>query len=280
MLAQDRLPHLMLFYGAENSGTSPMALQCAQKLLNASKDYHPDLHQYHPEGKSGMHSLHSIQDICREIYLSSHNGGYKCFIIYNAERMLPSNANALLKTFEEPPKKSIIFLLTSKPSLILPTILSRCQKYGFHAPQEQQRGALEKKLLEILCGKLSISDINEIGDSFEKERKHNESEALKKLPKELSATQKEYAQKEIEGTHSLEYKKKLERLFETVLQFYHDLRLYHINAPSERLCFPQFIEQYKKLEVCNLDLLEQKIQQARMAYDRGMKVHYCLESIL
>lgn len=280
MLAQNRLPHLILFQGVKGSGKSAMALSCVQQLLASADEFHPDLHKYYPEGRTGMHSLSAIQDFCREIYLSSYHGGYKCFIIYDAERMLPSNANALLKTFEEPPPKSIIFLLTSKPTLMLPTILSRCQKYIFHNERAIERDPLEEKLLNVLARKSSVLELVEIGEALEKERKQEEGEACKNISKDLNLLQRERAEQEIEGRYSMEYKKRAELLFETLLKFYHDLSLYHFKVAKDKLLFPEYIESYRELPMPNMDLWEGEMQKARIAYDRGVKLHYCLEALV
>ena len=45
--------------------------------------------------------------------------------------MTPSAFNALLKTLEEPPRNVIFILATTEPHKVLPTILSRCQRYNF-----------------------------------------------------------------------------------------------------------------------------------------------------
>lgn len=279
MVAQKRVPNLFLLQGKE-SNKSTIALACARQLLASDQEYHPDLHHYYPEGRTGMHSLYMIKNLCRDIYLSSHNGGYRCFIIYDAERMLPSNANALLKTFEEPPKQCVIFLLTSRPALLLPTIVSRCQRYTIHNEGEEKKYPVEEKLLNVLAGISSPMDLIEIGDNVEKEREKKEAEAMKDLSKELSALEKERRQKEIEGRYSLEYKKKIESLFETILQFYHDLTLYHLKVPIQKLLFPHLVEQYKRLSVPDCDRIEQETQKARLAHDRGVKLHYCLEALL
>jgi DNA polymerase-3 subunit delta' len=58
-------------------------------------------------------------------------GHAKVFIIDEAELIDPTGQNALLKTLEEPPKRTYIFLITSRPQRLLPTIRSRCQHVQF-----------------------------------------------------------------------------------------------------------------------------------------------------
>ncbi len=57
----------------------------------------------------------------------AHAGTYKTVLIPNAERMTPQAANSMLKLLEEPPQGWIFFLTASDPTLLLPTIVSRCQ---------------------------------------------------------------------------------------------------------------------------------------------------------
>ncbi|MEZ4387787.1 MAG: hypothetical protein R3D98_09455 [Candidatus Krumholzibacteriia bacterium] len=61
----------------------------------------------------------------------SFQGRWKVAVVADAHRMNAAAANALLKTLEEPPPATLIMLLSSRPSSLLPTILSRCQKVPF-----------------------------------------------------------------------------------------------------------------------------------------------------
>jgi DNA polymerase-3 subunit delta' len=64
-------------------------------------------------------------------YMTPVLGQAKVFIIDEAELIEPTGQNALLKTLEEPPQSTYIFLITSKPEKLLPTIRSRCQAVQF-----------------------------------------------------------------------------------------------------------------------------------------------------
>ncbi|NGX39745.1 MAG: DNA polymerase III subunit gamma/tau [Chlamydiae bacterium] len=86
---------------------------------------HPDLHLYHPEGKSHLHPMANIRELIREMYLPPFEAEAKVFLITEAEKMLPPSSNALLKTLEEPPEDTYILLLTDHPNALLPTIQSR-----------------------------------------------------------------------------------------------------------------------------------------------------------
>ncbi len=109
---------------------------------------HPDLHIFRPEGKSGMHPMASIRQLLDEIYMPPFEGPCKIFILYGAERMLPSSSNALLKTLEEPLENTFFILISDEPDALLPTIRSRCRTVLFAAEREVPANPLVAKILE------------------------------------------------------------------------------------------------------------------------------------
>lgn len=58
----------------------------------------------------------------------AHEGSHRIFLIANAERLTPQSANSLLKLLEEPPPSWVLILTASDPALLLPTLVSRCQR--------------------------------------------------------------------------------------------------------------------------------------------------------
>jgi len=72
-------------------------------------------------------SVHEIENIIDKFKLKSFEGGYKILIIFGLDKMNDQAANKFLKFLEEPPEKTIIFLLAESIDFVLPTILSRCQ---------------------------------------------------------------------------------------------------------------------------------------------------------
>lgn len=98
------------------------------------KGHHPDL------GTLGVDSktigVEAIREICTRLQSTAQLGRGKVVIIPDAERMTESAANALLKTLEEPAGDSLLLLIASKVSRLLPTILSRCHKHVCHLPAE------------------------------------------------------------------------------------------------------------------------------------------------
>ncbi len=73
----------------------------------------------------------AIRDLEREANFRPYEADARFFIIDDADKMNDQAANALLKTLEEPPPTSYIFLITSRADSLLPTIRSRCQTLRF-----------------------------------------------------------------------------------------------------------------------------------------------------
>lgn len=136
-----------LFSGQDGIGKSLFA-EAFAKLVICQEDashlrkleasLHPDMHVYKPEGKIGMHSIAAMRQFSEEVNLAPSEATWKAFIIHDADRMLSYSANALLKTFEEPPPNTLIILLSSNPISILPTVLSRCRKIRFQSLSESE----------------------------------------------------------------------------------------------------------------------------------------------
>ena len=78
--------------------------------------------------------IQSIRMLRRTLYLKSQNVGRKIVLVFDAHLLNSGQgeaANAFLKILEEPPSNTTIILVTDYMELLLPTILSRCQKIAF-----------------------------------------------------------------------------------------------------------------------------------------------------
>ncbi len=73
----------------------------------------------------------AIRDLERHAHFLPYEAKARFFIIDDADKMNDESSNALLKTLEEPPSTTYIFLVTSRPDSLLPTIRSRCQTLRF-----------------------------------------------------------------------------------------------------------------------------------------------------
>lgn len=98
------------------------------------KGHHPDLGTVTIDSKTI--GVEAIREICARLQNSAQLGRGKVVIIPDAERMTESAANALLKTLEEPAGDSLLLLIASQVSRLLPTILSRCHKRVCQLPTE------------------------------------------------------------------------------------------------------------------------------------------------
>jgi len=122
-------------------------------------------------------SIEQIRNAQNFLSYKSYYGNFKAVIIENAERMTTEAQNCFLKSLEEPKGKTVIFLLTSRPDLILPTIFSRCQQVKFFYKGKQEVSKDEEMILQNikkvinsdLAGKFNYTKtINLEGEKFNK----------------------------------------------------------------------------------------------------------------
>ncbi len=148
-LRENRLAHTLLFSGPEGTGKKLCAVTLAGELncpeaepgagacgkcascRQISGYTHPDVKVIVPEGKAEEIRIDKIRELRRELHLKPVKGKYKIFIINDSEKLNEESSNALLKVLEEPPENSVIILLSSDPSYLLPTIVSRCRIVKF-----------------------------------------------------------------------------------------------------------------------------------------------------
>ncbi|MDF7800502.1 hypothetical protein P4C99_13575 [Pontiellaceae bacterium B1224] len=93
-----------------------------------------------PQSKSRQILAEDVRGLIKRMSQTSFDGGWKAGVILSADCMNESSENALLKTLEEPPPKSILLLVTDSAQSLLPTIISRCQKIVL---SEGRAGALD-----------------------------------------------------------------------------------------------------------------------------------------
>ncbi len=89
------------------------------------------------ENKQGNISVYEAQDLLKTLALKSYEGGYKVMIIWMADKMNTECSNKILKIVEEPPKNTLLLLLTEAEENIISTIRSRCQKLDFALLSEE-----------------------------------------------------------------------------------------------------------------------------------------------
>lgn len=123
---RNRLPHGILFYGASATALDRVCLALAGRILNVPVDKSLDFHVVRPANKSRTIGIESVLELVKQIQKSPAFGDRKVACIYDADRLGRDSANAFLKTLEEPPAGTFIFLMTTSVNKVLPTIHSRC----------------------------------------------------------------------------------------------------------------------------------------------------------
>ena len=90
---------------------------------------HPDVVTLVREGAAQIVPIESVRtQVIGRIGLPPHEADLRVFIVEEATALAPPAANALLKTLEEPPARTLFVLCTTAPEQLLPTIRSRCQR--------------------------------------------------------------------------------------------------------------------------------------------------------
>src|SRR5436189_4029115 len=128
---QSRLAHAYLITGPPGSGKQLLAANLAS-LVNGTpaKDVFTakaqEIFVARPESKSRRIVIAQIRELEHALQMRASNGRRKVAIIPDADRLVAQAANAFLKTLEEPPKDSLLLLLSALPEALPETILSRC----------------------------------------------------------------------------------------------------------------------------------------------------------
>ncbi|HEY1547517.1 MAG TPA: DNA polymerase III subunit [Kofleriaceae bacterium] len=147
---RDRVPHAYLFSGppgaplVDTALALAMALNCTtapgvgcgecEACSKIVGGFHPDVVTLVREGAAQIVPIESVRNqVIARIGLPPHEALTRVFIVEEATAMAPPAANALLKTLEEPPARTLFVLCTTAPEQLLPTIRSRCQRVRFSA---------------------------------------------------------------------------------------------------------------------------------------------------
>ena len=142
-IQKNQIAHAILLEGGNSKLLRNTAEVLAGKILKTEVALtHPDCFTLRPSGRSryirigkkedrnkGSWPENTMRRLIDDLQKTANQGGPKVAIIYEAERMNKESANAFLKTLEEPPKDTILFLLTERSYDLIDTIKSRCLTY-------------------------------------------------------------------------------------------------------------------------------------------------------
>lgn len=146
-IKNSRLAHAYLFCGSRGTGKTTLARLFAKALncLQPTADHEPCNQCSSCKEITSGHSLDvleidgashrgidDVRQINETVGYATSTGGYKIYIIDEVHMLTKEAFNALLKTLEEPPAKVIFFFATTEPHKVLPTILSRCQRFNLN----------------------------------------------------------------------------------------------------------------------------------------------------
>lgn len=161
MLAKDRIPHGLCFYGPAGIGKRLTARELAKAMLCAERTgcgackhcrkfaggNHPDYQEIHPDGQDIK--VGQIREVSENLHFRPFEAKVRVIVLEAVDRMGEAAANAFLKSLEEPPSYVYFILITSDLKALLPTIRSRCQKTAFQSLTVQDKQAILESRFQV-----------------------------------------------------------------------------------------------------------------------------------
>ena len=176
------ISHAYLFTGSRGTGKTTTAKIFARAIncLNVKEDGSPcgecmickaladssnmDIIEMDAASNNGVDE---IRYLLEKVKFAPSVGRYKVYIIDEVHMLSPQAFNALLKTLEEPPEHVVFILATTEVQKILPTVLSRCQRFDFRLVPTQETAGLLARIFDELktpYDKEALTAIAEAGE--------------------------------------------------------------------------------------------------------------------
>ena len=173
-IARDQLAHAYLFTGSRGTGKTTLAKLLAKGLncLNPTEapcnhcsvcesinqENHPDIIEIDAASNTGVDD---VRDLIERVKYAPIEARKKVYIIDEVHMLSTGAFNALLKTLEEPPEHVVFILATTEVHKVLPTIISRCQRYDFTRISTEEittnlQRVIEAEKLEVEDGVVEI----------------------------------------------------------------------------------------------------------------------------
>lgn len=210
--------HAYLFYGSRGTGKTTTArllakaLNCVKNIgadqqKSASANYEPcnnciscndinenramDLIEIDAASNRGIDEMRNLKEGINIVPVKSK---YKIYIIDECHQLTKEASNALLKTLEEPPPYAIFILCTTEYLKVLPTIISRCQRFEF---KKLTLSEIVKRL-ELICKKENVKTESGAMELIAKAAEGSVRDSESLLDEVINLEDKEISKKEIE----------------------------------------------------------------------------------